>query len=79
MPVSVPFTGKSDVTLTCDFLANAAQISADGVRERNFDCPIFKGDAHRVGQLLFSRLCEIDALDLVCAELLRCAFSELSA
>jgi hypothetical protein len=50
MPVSVPFTGKPRVSGAGHFLADAAEISPDGVRERDLDRPFFKSHPDRVGQ-----------------------------
>src|SRR5437762_12007994 len=61
------------------FLADATEISTDGVSERHLDRPFLKRNAHRVGQLLFSRCLEIDAFNAIRATLFRCALSELSA
>ena len=77
MAVSIPFTGKPDVSGTGDFPAYSPKISSDSVGEGNLNRAIFKSDAHRISEFFFGALCEIDAFDAVCAKALRCAFGKL--
>ena len=79
MSVSVPFPGKADMSGTGDFPAHAAEISPNGICERDLDGAIFKTDTHRVGQHFFIRLREVDALNFVWAKFRCGAFGELSA